>query len=91
MRLADDSNERLRVIQTNTHLEQVQLLKQSEQETIATLLTKQQQEIDVLIQSQTRELEKVRKELDQQYSEWIDSLQSRVIYLSCLIIVESVD
>jgi hypothetical protein len=78
MRLADEANDRIRAVHTNTHLEQLHLLRQAEQEAVAALLAKQQHEIDGLIQVQARELERARGELDRQFEDWKGSLQSQV-------------
>jgi hypothetical protein len=78
MRLADEANERIRAVHTNTHLEQLHLLRQSEQEAVAALLAKQQHELDGLIQAQSRELERARSDIDRQFEEWKESLKSQV-------------
>jgi hypothetical protein len=78
MRLADESNDRIRSIHSNTHLEQLQLLRQSEQEAVAALLGKQQQEVERTLQLHSRDLEKCRAEQERFFAEWQESLQSQV-------------
>lgn len=78
MRLADESHDRIRAIHNNTHVEQLQLLRQSEQEAVASLLGKQQQEVDRTIQLYSRDMEKCRAEQERHFVEWQESLQSQV-------------
>jgi hypothetical protein len=78
LRLADESSDRIRSIHSNTHLEQITLLRQMEQDTLASLVTKHQQEIDEVIQVHNRELEKTRIELENNFETWKKSIQIEV-------------
>jgi hypothetical protein len=78
MQLADESDNRIRALHSNTHLEQLQLLRQSEAETVASLLGKQQQELDHAIQRHSRELERCREEQEKLFEEWQRALQCQV-------------
>lgn len=78
MNLADESIDRIRTIHSNTHVNQLHLLKKTEQDMIQQLKVKNQQELDGVIQIHTRELEKIRNELEQQFTEWKRDYQSEV-------------
>lgn len=80
MNLADESIDRIRTIHSNTHVNQLHTLKKAEQEMIQQLKNKNQYEVDEVIQIHTRELEKIRNELEQQFLTWKKEYQLEVIF-----------
>ena len=78
MNLADESIDRIRSIHSNTHVNQLQILKKTEQETILQLKAKNQQEINGVIQMHANEFERIRAELEQQFITWKSEYQSEV-------------
>ena len=77
--IVDQNADRRRRINADSILEQTGLFRQTEKEAIADLTSKQQRELNSLISSHMRDMERLRDELEREFEQWKENVKQQVL------------
>jgi len=75
--IVDQNADRRRRINADSILEQTGLFRQTEKEAIADLTSKQQRELNSLISSHMRDMERLRDELEREFEQWKENVKQQ--------------
>ena len=77
-RMVEDSSDRTRRLDADSHLQSMEKLKQIEQKAVEDWMVKQQREINSTLKSQAEELKAVEQEVTDEYEQWLERQGTKV-------------
>lgn len=76
--MLEESSDRTRRLDSDSHLQSMEKLKQIEQKAVEDWMVKQQREINSTLQSQAAELQAVEQEVADAYDQWLERQGTKV-------------